>query len=96
MGINENTFLKRRITSEELNYALQEALEYCTVMYKRKHTNNVVSLERFVYSVISMTIDEIHPKLIQDLEEFPHWQVFKFILERFREEIYKKYYEEFS
>ena len=90
MNINENVYLKRRITPDELENAFNEALDYATVMFTRKG-QNPKPLEVFVHMVLSLTMDELHPKLIEDKEDFPHNEIMDFLKELFLTKIMKRY-----
>ena len=96
MNINENMFLKRRVTKDELEHAFQEALEYATVMYKRKNRKAPITFDNFGESVISLTMDEIHPKLIEDTEDFPYRDIFIFLVDVFYDRILRHYESEFG
>ena len=93
--IRESLFLKRRVTTEELNDSFEEALDYATEIYKRGEKENPVSFANFGHSIISMMIDDFHPRLIEDDEDFPYKEIFKYLENMFMDRITDKYREEF-
>lgn len=99
MGINESSFLRRRFPPEEIQHTIKDALVWSTQLWKRNIANGnkttPVTFRQFAHSVISIAMDEFHPKLIEDLD-FPYNEIFEFLSETFHEEIYEKYLDEFD
>ena len=92
MGINENTFLKRRVSMHELSQAFEDSLNYATLqLQSQKSRGQSMSLGSFAGNVISMTIDEIHPQLIANKEDFPYDEVYNFIAIEYQEPIITTY-----
>ena len=92
MGIDESVFLKRRVSMNELSHAFKDALNYATLqLHSKKSRGESTPLPSFANSVISMTIDEIHPYLISDREEFPYNEVYQYLADTFKDQIISTY-----
>ena len=92
MGIDESTFLKRRVPMNEFSHAFDDALNYAAIqLQSQKSRGQSMSLGAFANSVISMTIDEIHPYLIANKEDFPYDEVYRYIANEFQEPIITMY-----
>jgi len=92
MGITESAFLKRRVSMNELSHAFDDALNYATLqLHSQQKRGQSMPLSTYASSVISMTIDEIHPQLIADKEDFPYDEVYNFIAIEYQEPIITTY-----
>lgn len=92
MGIDESTYMKRRVPMNELSHAFKDSLNYAALqLQSQKSRGQSMSLANFANSVISMTIDEIHPYLIANTEDFPYSEIYKFIADEFQEPIRTTY-----
>lgn len=90
--INENVYLRRRVTPEQLNEFFEEALSYASRMIKNNTApENYPNLERFSNLVISLLMDEIHPYLIEDGEEFPYDDIMNFLKDKYQKRIWLRY-----
>ena len=95
--LNENMYLKRRVTWEELVSAFEEALSWTTQRFKK--TETTLTLKQFINSVIATTIDEIHPKLIEEPGEdlvFPYKDISMYISDLFMDRIKMEFEKEFN
>ncbi len=92
MGITESAFLKRRVSMRDLSQAFEDSLNYATLqLQSQKSRGQSMSLGSFAGNVISMTIDEIHPQLIANKEDFPYDEVYNFIAIEYQEPIITTY-----
>ena len=92
MGIDESAYMKRRVPMNELSHAFQDALNYATIqLHSKKSRGESTPLSNFANSVISMTIDDIHPYLISNREEFPYNEVYQYLVDTFKDQIILTY-----
>lgn len=92
MGITESVFLKRRVSMNELSHAFDDALNYATLqLHSQKRRGQSTPLSTYASSVITMTIDEIHPQLISDRDGFPYDEVFQYLSDTFKDQIISTY-----
>jgi len=94
--IDESVYLRRRISASEIETAFRDAINYALIMFKRDPREKKVSLEQFELNVLSLMMDEFHPKLIQDREEFPYDEIKDMLVDLFRDRINARYYSEFG
>ena len=103
MGLNENVFLKRRIPLKVLDDSFRESLTHWISrkkeeMSKRNINNAEINPPVFanmIHAVISMTIDAIHPELINDREEFPYDEIFQALIDRYFSQMEQAYNDNF-
>lgn len=94
MGLNESSFLKRRVTPKQLDDSFNESLSYWISHTKermRRGDDRPANFGNMIHAVISMTIDEIHPELIADRKDFPYDQVFNSLTEKYMDQMEDAY-----
>lgn len=101
MGLNESAFLRRRIPPEVLDSIFNEQLSYWISHVKETMSRrNIEKLPppvfaNMIHAVISWTIDEIHPELIYDREEFPYDEIFQSLTDRYFNQMEQAYNDNF-
>lgn len=99
MGLNENVYLKRRIPLRKINDSFNESLSYWILNTKeriKRGDNRAPLLGNMIHAVISMTIDELHPELISDREDFPYEEIFQSLTEMYMDQMVQVYNDNFS
>ena len=98
MLIQESDYLKRRVHPNELEPALVDALNYALIIFRKKPIPE--NLEEFFNdyadTVISLVIDDIHPKLTEYSTDFPYQEISQYLLERFYPRILNRFTKEFG
>jgi len=98
MGLNENGFLKRRVSLKQLDDSFNESLSYWILNTQeriKRGDNRTPLLGNMIHAVISMTIDAIHPELIYDREEFPYEDIFHSLTDRYFNQMEQAYKDNF-
>jgi len=99
MGLNESVFLKRRVPLKQLDDSFNESLSYWISNTKeriRRGDDRPANFGNMIHAVISMTIDEIHPELIADREDFPYDEVFNSLTEKYMDQMEQAYNDNFG
>ena len=105
MGLNENVFLKRRVTQKQLDDSFNESLSYWISHVKEDmRRRNIEKLPppvfaNMIHAVISMTIDEIHPELFSGSEDFPfklYDEIFQSLNNRYFNQMEQAYNDNFG
>ncbi len=81
MGLNEHSnesmFLLRRVSAQDITEAYRDALEYASKKYiDEKRWWNKPNLDKFVSMVMQLMMDNLHPVLIHQKEEFPYDEIY--------------------
>jgi len=97
MGLNESVFLKRRVTPKQLDDSFNESLSYwiSNTKARMRYDDRPANFGNMIHAVISMTIDEIHPELIADREDFPYDEVFDSLTEKYIDQMEQAYDDNF-
>lgn len=92
--IQESIFFKRRVSFQELQEAFADALVWATKIFKKN--NEIPTLDRFSNYIVTIIIDEFHPKLTEHSDEFPYDEITEYLTNFFKERIAIKYISEFT
>ena len=91
---NESMFLLRRVSAQDITEAYRDALEYASKKYiDEKRWWNKPNLDKFVSMVMQLMMDNLHPVLIHQKEEFPYDEIYDFLREKYLDEIVERFLE---
>jgi len=93
MGINESSFLRRRVDISSLDSDILDNLNYVTDIFLRglKYGNRM-EFDEFKRRIISDVIDDYHGDLSNwGQNEFPYDEIYNFLLDRYLPKIESRY-----
>jgi hypothetical protein len=93
MGINESSFLRRRVDISSLDSDILDNLNYVTDIFLRElRDGNRMEFDDFKRRIINGIIDEYHGDLSNwGQDEFPSDEIYNFLLDRYLPKIESRY-----
>ena len=93
MGINESSFLRRRVDISSLDSDILDNINYVTDIFLRElRDGNRMEFDDFKRRIIYGIIDQYHGDLSNWGEnEFPYDEIYDFLLERYLPKIESRY-----
>ena len=93
MGINESSFLRRRVDISSLDSDILDNLNYVTDIFLSNLRNgDEISFDHFKERIITGIIDNYHGDLSNwGQDEFPSDEIYNFLLDRYLPKIESRY-----